>query len=597
MISVSLNSLTITGFKSFAKETKVEFSTSSGLKFITGRNEVDAELGANGAGKSTIWDALFWCCYGVSVRGKRASELLAWNEPKTIIDACFNIGGVNYTITRTASPDRTYIDGAEASQEQIVELLRLTKDQALQAHIFGQDVPRFYDMSVPERGDLLDQVLNLGLWGEASQAAHAASVLSSQNIIEIEKRQMFAAGKLEGLEDLDVLRQQSRDWRAQQQELFDALVNVSESLQAERRKLHKAWKKAKESSEAFPMPDTTEQTAPLQKQIGQWTAEIAQIKREKKSRSEEHRFYKDTKTCASCKQPIDKHFANEKCAELLTANDESDGLIKRLEKKVANAEATIESVLQGAETQRTRAKELQAAERLAHRAYADARAKSDRVEQELDDWQASSPANPFKQRIQARKEAATKLQTELDALRDKIHSQKKRFDQETYWKNGFKRVRLFLIKQVLAQLELEVAQAAHQLGLVGWKILFATETETRSKTIKSGVQMTVYAPGSTNILREWSPGELQRVRIAVQMGMSSMIQRYSSVSYDFAVFDEPSNWLSSQGIEQMLDYLKNYADSRKKSVWLVDHRALVYAGFDETWTVVKTSTGSEVLKG
>jgi DNA repair exonuclease SbcCD ATPase subunit len=163
-----------------------------------------------------------------------------------------------------------------------------------------------------------------------------------------------------------------------------------------------------------------------------------------------------------------------------------------------------------------------------------------------------------------------------------------------FWRAGFKRVRLFMVRRVLAHLELEVASAAFMLGLVGWKIEFSTELETKSGSIRSGIHIVVSSSHASAPWEVWSGGEGQRVRLAVALGLSSMIQRMAGISMGFEVFDEPSAWLSAEGIEDLLAALKHRVEINHKSAWLCDHRALIYSGFSEIWQVRKDADGSSL---
>jgi energy-coupling factor transporter ATP-binding protein EcfA2 len=154
-------------------------------------------------------------------------------------------------------------------------------------------------------------------------------------------------------------------------------------------------------------------------------------------------------------------------------------------------------------------------------------------------------------------------------------------------------MQLFLIKQTLGFLEVEVCAAASALGLPNWKIAFTTESETKSGTTKMAVQIIVTdaANGSELI---WSGGEEQRIRLAVALGMSNLIQRMSNTFYDLEVWDEPTNFLSNEGIEGLLSCLQYRSVQQGKGVWLIDHRALVFSGFSQVWTMTKTIEGSSM---
>jgi DNA repair exonuclease SbcCD ATPase subunit len=129
----------------------------------------------------------------------------------------------------------------------------------------------------------------------------------------------------------------------------------------------------------------------------------------------------------------------------------------------------------------------------------------------------------------------------------------------------------------------------------GWKVQLATETETKSGTVKLGVQIIVSSPKSTAAWEAWSGGESQRLRLAMALGLASMIQRASGSWWNLEIFDEPSTFLSTEGVEHLLETLDYRAGVAKKAIWIVDHVALTYANFKEIWSMVKDPVeGSKV---
>ena len=60
-------------------------------------------------------------------------------------------------------------------------------------------------------------------------------------------------------------------------------------------------------------------------------------------------------------------------------------------------------------------------------------------------------------------------------IRGEINTKQALLANTQYWVSGFKEVKLMLINDILAQLEIEVNNNLYQLGLVGWKIEFASE--------------------------------------------------------------------------------------------------------------------------
>jgi DNA repair exonuclease SbcCD ATPase subunit len=170
-----------------------------------------------------------------------------------------------------------------------------------------------------------------------------------------------------------------------------------------------------------------------------------------------------------------------------------------------------------------------------------------------------------------------------------------RIDQLGFWRQGFRRVRVFCLTRVLAELEIATMSEARSLGLVGWHIKFTGETETKSGSVKLGIQAVVQSPEARRDFDAWSPGEGQRVRVACALGLASLIQRHAGVVYDLECWDEPSAWLSSEGIDDLFECLRERAYARNKSIWICDPRAgLSHGGFDEVWNVVKDADGSRI---
>src|SRR5262249_25119885 len=143
-----------------------------------------------------------------------------------------------------------------------------------------------------------------------------------------------------------------------------------------------------------------------------------------------------------------------------------------------------------------------------------------------------------------------RLEEELGAKRQEEQAKITQLSQLNFWKGGFKKVRLFCLENVLHELEIETRNSLMALGLIGWKVGLKTATETRSGTVKLGVQVDVQPPrhplGKFDVL---SGGEGQRARIAISLGLANLIQRWAGVRYNFEVFDEPTAWLSTQGVE------------------------------------------------
>src|SRR3569623_1602477 len=159
MRTISLESLHIKNFKSY-HDAEIVFTLSSGLKYLGGENLTEPELGANGAGKSKLWDALFWCLYGTSTRDGRASDLVTWEAKQPFVVLSLDIDGEQHLISRSGNPNKIHHNGQEATQEAVNALVGLSKARFRHSVLFGQAVPFFIDLSPTERASILDEVLD-----------------------------------------------------------------------------------------------------------------------------------------------------------------------------------------------------------------------------------------------------------------------------------------------------------------------------------------------------------------------------------------------------------------------------------------------------
>jgi energy-coupling factor transporter ATP-binding protein EcfA2 len=154
-------------------------------------------------------------------------------------------------------------------------------------------------------------------------------------------------------------------------------------------------------------------------------------------------------------------------------------------------------------------------------------------------------------------------------------------------------VRLWCLENVLRELTLETKNSLLALGLQGWGVNYTTATETKTGTMKLGVQIQIEPPGEkAGRFDVLSGGEGQRVRLAASLGLANLVQRWAGVQWNFEIWDEPTAWLSTRGVENLLDALSYRAHSQTKSILLADHRSLAHSGFAEMYRVIKDEQGS-----
>lgn len=173
-------------FRAYAGAHVFDFPTSFGLYNLTGRNDKYPGIGPNGTGKSTLLDAIFWCLYGRTTRGLKASDVVSWNEKSCGVTMHMLVADQRSIIQRTQSPNTLTLDGTTVDQSALNKYLRLSPDAFLYSVIFPQFGESFFDLAASSKLTLFSQILELEYWLEKSHAADAkAKTLAAQiNVLE-----------------------------------------------------------------------------------------------------------------------------------------------------------------------------------------------------------------------------------------------------------------------------------------------------------------------------------------------------------------------------------------------------------------------------
>jgi DNA repair exonuclease SbcCD ATPase subunit len=304
------------------------------------------------------------------------------------------------------------------------------------------------------------------------------------------------------------------------------------------------------------------------------------------------KFFAENALCPSCGQDIPEDTAHAhleslevKRAGLETDLEDFDAAIQLADDDLPKLRAAWqEAVRSNAAAQRERA--------LLRSQIAEKQKAIERLVAEK--TRLAEEANPYAEQRRTVAERRRHLRGELEEKTARETELLGEMASAEYWRGGFRKVRLFCLERVLGELEVEARNEFMELGLVGWGIGFKTATETKSGTVRLGVQAEIRSPDYQTPFDAMSPGEQQRARLGASLGLGSLIQRWSGTRWDVEVYDEPTNWLSEQGVEDLLETLTDRSARQGKSIWVCDHRALASGGFVEVVQVVKDENGSRV---
>ena len=604
-------------FKSFHGEQELDFTSfGPGLYFMKGENHSDPELGANGAGKSTVWDVLHWCLFGSSIRGTKTPQLVPWQTTGTPwAEVTYRTNGQEKRITRSYRPNRLLVThrGRKrgVKQEQLEDIIGFSSDTFQNSIVIGQFSQMFFDLKPREKLSVFTELLNLDYWLECSQRVNLALLVLREDQLETEK----TLARLEGVHS-----ELKNTLSLTIKEADEKIASSSDSQLTLRRQLREIKTRRSafrnQASILLRKIDTrASKDKKLASKIGKLAKEpdpITATLRNVEGKIKEAEIHikdldntllllkKSKNICPACKQKISpQHRRSEQRRMIKERVNYSDELkllqgdrdelskswyeiINRLEaakQKLDFSKSTkLQSSLNGINS---KIKEL----------YSEIGSTKIQMEQ-FDQLKETydQKIQECKKRLIHNRKKMKKARKSLAELNNDIHLSK-------YWVRGFKDIRLFEVDEALTSLQVEVNSYLADLGMADWSVSMEVERETKSGKLSRGFRVMVDPGiGSSSGSRPWeawSGGEGQRLRLAGTLALSNLILHQFNRDCNIQVWDEKLYWLSGSGENDMLDLLREIAIQHDKQIWLVDQHNLDYP-FDGVITIVKDKKGSHL---
>lgn len=249
-----LKKLELSGFKSFARKTALEFPSA-----------VTAVVGPNGSGKSNIAESLRWALGEQSMkslRGKRGEDLIFNGTPsvsragRASVSLCLDNGGkklpIAYdevVITRTISRDgesEYLINDSTVRLKDVTELLGNVGLGVSSHHIISQgEADRFLSASSKERKAMIEEALGLKIYQAKKEDAEKRLAKTGENInqvnsirAEAQRQLKFLKKQVERAEEAVLLKEELKKLYAEYFKNEDAyLAAETEKIKIKKREI------------------------------------------------------------------------------------------------------------------------------------------------------------------------------------------------------------------------------------------------------------------------------------------------------------------------------------------------------------------------
>lgn len=600
-------------FRSYRGKHCFTFPSEPGLYFLTGTNQKDPRLESNGSGKSSLLDAIYWCLYGKTLRGLKATDVISWGEKSCHITLIISIGTSAYRIRRTQGPNSLKIDDELVEQPAVNKLLGLEPDGFQRSVIMAQFNEAFLDLGPTDKLGLFSQIMNLDYWlDHSAQAdkksksilikieAHERALMAIDASIQatvsniknfLEQEGAYARSNKEEQKRLNAkLKEAEADFEAYllAEELGDTKIAL---VEAELKKIKVLYDSTKAEDD-----ELAEHGRTLEKREAE-AVTLTKIAREALKPLEEL-----DSICPTCLQQIDQSHleaeikkAHAKLAKAVTKYDEIALKITHNDEKREEIGQELYELKAKIHSANENLKKLSRDQTSATIAKSEAKGEVESIKKVVEKLRTSP--NPYTQpRLKAEADLVAYHQNEELKARA-LKKLKDEYAAISYWIQGFKRVRLFIIEETLRSLEAEVNSCLVSLGLSGWSIEFDVERENKSGGITKGFVVLIKAPGYDHPIKweAWSGGEAQRLTLAANLGLANLIMQQAGLQNKIEFYDEPSKHLSKAGLMDLAETLHQRAIDDQKVIFLVDHNMPEFGEFAGVIKVTKDVDGNSTI--
>ncbi len=598
-------------FKAFSGKHVIHWDI-PGLTFIRGENQRTKELTANGASKSSLFDAWCWCLFGRTPAGLRNPDVIPWNKSgNPSISNLVTIDGKEHVIKRVVGPNRLTFDDKDIDQDKLEEILGFNFVMATNTILLAQDQDLFFDLAPKDKMALFSDTLQLDRWDERSAVAHDKTNAAEIDATRAEQdRDIALAASNEVEQLLEEAKAAAETWaasrRVAKRDDTTKISDVQKYFDTIQQKLDEA--SLREDGAMVELGSLRKEESKLCQELQQAHVDegivelrLRKAKREVATCQAEIAKLAHAKTCPTCGQSVQP-------ADLSKHKLELSQRLRALEKdleagvpvKLTAAVSTLEKRLESTRSYiKGFSDKMMAAGDAVNRLRPDVeRARAQLVEMRKSLAIDQNETNPHQATIKGLQARLVKLDEDRAMAEQSLATARQKAERYKFWVKGFKDIKLQLIEEVLHELEIVTNGMLEDVGLVGWEMRYDIERETKSGTLQRALHVEIQSPDSHGFVRweSWSGGERQRLKLIGTLALSDVLLARAGVQTNLEILDEPATFWSAEGVQDLCAFLSARAKETNRSIYFVEHQAAQSAHFSHVITVVKDKQGAFIVE-
>jgi DNA repair exonuclease SbcCD ATPase subunit len=305
-------------------------------------------VGHNGAGKSTMLDALSFALFGKAHRNISKPQLVnSINGKGTLVEVTFNVLGSDFRVVRGIKPNKFEIwkgdemmnQSSHAKEYQKIleqNIIKLNHKSFHQIVVLGSSsfIP-FMQLSAQNRRDVIEDLLDINVFSKMNSLLKEKNSLLKEEIkdndysfeltkdkIDLQKKYIH---EVEALSNDQIEEKQDQIDEAQDQidELNLEINELSEEIETLSEGLEEALKKNNDKKQS------------LLHYKAEFNQKVSTLVKDSK-------FYEENDTCPACSQDISEDLRSEKLASAKTKATELQEALDNVAEQSALVESTLE---------------------------------------------------------------------------------------------------------------------------------------------------------------------------------------------------------------------------------------------------------------
>jgi len=301
-------------------------------------------IGSNGAGKSTVLDALTFSLFGKPYRKINKPQLVnSVNEKDCVVEIEFDIKGKEYKIVRGIKPNKfeIWIDGKMQDQSSSAvdqqkkleqQILKLNYKSFTQIVILGSaGFTPFMQLTSSQRREVIEDILDIKIFSAMNSVVKDKMRENKERVRTLELRKETLIDKIQMQKDfIDELEKRGQKDIVGKQEKISTLQVSEDDLIKKNDDL---------SSDLSDVQNKLEQLSNPQNVIKKMNNIRVQLQTKVKSTEEERIFFDKNTVCPTCTQDIEEGFRLNRIAELNASVGKLETGLSELEEKLQEEES------------------------------------------------------------------------------------------------------------------------------------------------------------------------------------------------------------------------------------------------------------------